>query len=1021
MSITIKSTSQVYDSISEAINAVPWGQQDTIVITGETVSGSVNSSGGKSIAFEVVDSVVDQQVPFINGGAFYINTSGNTFTDTKIIGNTASGAGGAFYVNSGSLLLDGCTVADNLGASNGGALRIQAGTYVKIVDSLIDSNSNNSDAGGAVYFNGNADTVLDIVNTTFSNNVSNGAAGGALYVNTVGVLNFTDVDFVNNQTTAAGKYGGAINNNGATIHMTGGSFYGNKSAAAGAIWNASGTIYLNGVCLDGNSSSGSSGAIRNQAAGTLYLADVEFRNNIASNGSAFYNFGKVYITGTVKLAAGETIWNQNGTVTVKGDEFFTPGVVAVKKVFDAAAANYYGGTAYTVEGEYQTFSQNHDFYITNAAEVVSGAAIVSDTADTGAAIYNGKAYYGTAYTDLSSALGANNTVVLSGFTHSGAARITLGSGKNIYGGAGVLIADNVNSSGGVFMANANGGVNRTLENITFSANTATSAGGVVYLNNGVQVTFKNCNFYDNCNPTDVITGTYGGVAYIYNGELIVENSIFEGNKSKVGGAICVAKAGASAAITNCQFLTSSDTIDNTGGTVDFYGNITLNASLTGNNGIWNTAGADFTIGKGVALNGVDFDKATITVDGALYQGEAVTVATKVGKIGDYTIANNTNAFLTLEVVDGNLMLKEIAGETISGTSFTGEGVTVMDNGAVGTFFATKGDEKEIATKISGGKVESNLVAGAYVSAGNTAAVDKVELLIGGTAEVAAKVYAGGYLYGNGTESAEAQMKVTEVNITIDGGAVSTNMYGGAHAREYGNAKVDTVNITVTDGSHGRIYAGGWAEKGAESHVGTSNVIISGGTVDYLYGAGANADGETYVTTTNITIENDAVVNTIFMGGRYGYSWVDNVNLTFAGENKELTRLSGVSSAGMDYAKATVVELATDVTADLIDYVDKFVINEDCKLTANNEFYLGNRDNETGLTVEDSFTTFDFITDGLDKDWTAVAGISDFTNAKFSVNGSEAQLWDGTAAIEIGGYSLTYDAKDKTIKLAMVQG
>ena len=159
-----------------------------------------------------------------------------------------------------------------------------------------------------------------------------------------------------------------------------------------------------------------------------------------------------------------------------------------------------------------------------------------------------------------------------------------------------------------------------------------------------------------------------------------------------------------------------------------------------------------------------------------------------------------------------------------------------------------------------------------------------------------------------------------------------------------------------------------------------------------------------------------MVNTIFMGGRYGYSWVDNVNLTFAGADKVLNRLSGVSSAGMDYADATVVELETNVTADLIDYVDKFVINEDCLLTANNEFYLGDRNNETGATED--FTTFDFIADG-EANWTAVAGISDFTKAKFSVNGAGLTTWDGSAAIEIGGYKLTYDATDKTIKLAQI--
>ena len=40
-----------------------------------------------------------------------------------------------------------------------------------------------------------------------------------------------------------------------------------------------------------------------------------------------------------------------------------------------------------------------------------------------------------------------------------------------------------------------------------------------------------------------------------------------------------------------------------------------------------------------------------------------------------------------------------------------------------------------------------------------------------------------------------------------------------------------------------------------------------------------------------------------------------------------------------------------------------------------------------------------------------------TNAQFSVNGAGLTTWDGTAAIEIGGYTLTYDAEKKTITLA----
>ena len=76
------------------------------------------------------------------------------------------------------------------------------------------------------------------------------------------------------------------------------------------------------------------------------------------------------------------------------------------------------------------------------------------------------------------------------------------------------------------------------------------------------------------------------------------------------------------------------------------------------------------------------------------------------------------------------------------------------------------------------------------------------------------------------------------------------------------------------------------------------------------------------------------------------------------------------------------------------------------LTAVDEFYLGNRV-EGG--AEPGVTTFDFIAEG-EANWTAVAGISDFTNAKFAVNGSEAQLWNGDV-MAIGDYTLTRSDDD----------
>ncbi|MBQ9803245.1 MAG: hypothetical protein IJW35_00210, partial [Lentisphaeria bacterium] len=552
------------------------------------------------------------------------------------------------------------------------------------------------------------------------------------------------------------------------------------------------------------------------------------------------------------------------------------------------------------------------------------------------------------------------------------------------------------------------------------------------------VAVKDYAFEGNTNVSSVafaadgITSS-GGFVTVGNAEFV--NSTFvNGTNSNHGGALSATVAGSVVTLTDCTF-TGNSSNGNAGAFRGKDANITLaNVTFDGNcAGEGRVGGAAWFYGCNVTIAGlVSFkqstdtvfltDDTTVTIDSGKFLTDGVDMA-KVLDFDNGATMNRTDlSSITCTGSDASFVkigedYYVVRNSVVdNGDKFEGDGSNLMTGGEVNNYFADKSGAADITTTVLGGKVGNALVGGAYVAAGKTAAVDSVELLIGGTAEVAAKVYAGGYLYGNGADSAEAQLTVGEVNITLDGGAVSTNMYGGAHARQNGNASVAEVNITVTAGNHGRIYAGGWAEKGAVSSVGTANITISGGTVDYLYGGGANADGTTTVGTTTITIENDAVVNTVFMSGRYGYSSVSGTVTLNYNSTTGMKRLSGVSSAGVDNAKDTVVNVLSNLTADVIDYVDKFVINENCTLTANDAFYLGNR-LENGET--DGFTTFDFSTDGLDKEWTAVAGIDDFTNAQFAVNGTGLTAWDGSAAIEIGGYSLTYDATDKTIKLAQV--
>ncbi len=787
------------------------------------------------------------------------------------------------------------------------------------------------------------------VGTVFDGNSTNYGFGGAIHgFSSAGGIYIDGATFSNNQS----------------LYTLGSDSYDTRGGGAIGVGYTPYTLVQNAI-FDSNSALCGGGAIIVAASKELDVFNTEFKNNSAFTGGAIKMDGAVLnikdSTFLQNSTTGETI--EGNLLEQLGGAVYNAATATVSdSIFSGNVSGKHGGALYSTGKLTLTGST----FINNYCHSQGGAVYIDAK---NSKVQNCLFYGNTAYDDRSGAVYFARALTITGSTFTG------------------NVAHNKNAGALRIVANA------TVSDCKFYGNQAKGLYGDGTSNFGV-----------------------GGALCVDKGVVVtVSNTDFSGNSAKkLGGAIYIDEDAAAATVnlTDVRFLTASDTIYAAAGTLSFAGNITLNANLSGDGTFTVADGANFTIGKGVDLNGVDFSNASITVDGADYLTDTL-IATGVGGAGTLKAVNNK--FMTLTLDGTELWLKEIAGETITETSHIGDGLNIMDNGKVGTFFATKGEEKEIATKISGGKVESNLVGGAYVAAGNTAAVDNVELLIGGTAEVAAKVYAGGYLYGNGSTSADAQLKVTAVNINIDGGAVSTNMYGGAHARQNGNAKVDTVNITVTDGSHSRIYAGGWAEKGAVSSVGTSTVIISGGTVDYLYGAGANADGTTTVGATTITIENDAVVNTIFMGGRYGYSWVNNVSLTFDGKAKVLKRLSGVSSAGMDYAKATVVELATDVTANLIDYVDKFVINEGCTLTANNEFYLGNRI-EGG--AEPGVTTFDFIAEG-EASWTAVAGIDDFTNAKFAVNGAGLTTWDGSAAIEIGGYELTYDAKDKTIKLAQI--
>jgi len=1009
----------------------------------------------------VTDAIFKENCSYSSGGGaigtmYNVTLTGNTFVD-----NYAASNGGALYINGGSATLTGNVFSGNTTNGTGGAVNItSAATGVSIIGGAFltatDTIYSNAES---VSFSGDIELNASITGKGFS-------AADAHFT----LKNSTDIEIAAIDYSAGNNT--IVLDGAAAVDFKGQAFTGAavtvKLDKADTVAHTIATGFTGEYTLQTDMVKDSNGFYKG-ADELLELVDGDTSLSLVKKGlvvnsaDEFYTKVQSVLTDNlprISFAESMTINCADTAITLaSGDKdtlIIGDAAIRVKFVGSAAARMFrlssgcrssvtldnveFSGSEYTANGalveSYGTFTLNNSLITGNdvgavgitsrggcitsgGTLIVNGSTFSDNKFTSNAPGLGGAAIYGSGTATITDTLFHGNTIYKGSARYCRGAAIGVGQ-KATYRIYGSTFSNNASLEKNYGAIYADVGANVTINGYNGEATLfENNAGGAFYGNVVTSLTIDNVKFINNDGCGAIRLANNGVTASM----LTISNAEFSEN------AIAVSVANANATISNSKFLTATDGIyiGHLDGTVTFAGEIDIVAEA----GI--TGVGTYIFDKGVSFTSLrDFSNVYIAVDGTDWEEKDTVIATGVSKIGEYGIIGNSELMLSVNS-NNELVLSKIQetdlGENVN-ADFVGSTENLITSGEAKNFIANKTTEAaNLLTSIEGGKISNALVGGAYAKATDAgfdgANIGNVELNFGELADVAAKVYAGGYLYGDAnaaSAAANAQMNVGRVRVNLDGGAVSTNMYGGAHVRDNGNAKVEMVDITVTAGNHGRIYAGGWAEKGAKSYVTTSNVIISGGTVDYLYGAGANADGETFVGTTNITIENDAVVNTIFMGGRYGYSYVDTVNLTFDGAEKSLTRLSGVSSAGMDYSDATSVVLKTDLTADLIDYVDKFTINEGFKLTANNDFVLGSRDNETGLTVADSFTTFNFVTDGFSNAWEAIAGIEDFTNAKFTINGVAGVWEDNVMAItsDKKNYTITKDESAGTITLAQVK-
>ncbi len=322
---------------------------------------------------------------------------------------------------------------------------------------------------------------------------------------------------------SGGLRGGGIINNG-TLYLDGGNVTGNKvrsgsPTTGGGIYNK-GTLYLNGgsvtnnECITGSSTARvGGGGIYNEESAVLVMNSgtisgnssryIERNNDEARDGGGIYNCGTVTVKGGTisdnSAQYGGAIYNDtNATLEITGGTF--SGNTVSRNA--SGGAIYNKSTSFTVSGG--SFNGNKARYggaiYTEAAAVIRGGSFVNNRAT----VHGGALY-----------------------VYSGNATVTITGDNNI------SFNGNTASSDGGAVAVSTGTV--TLDGkVSFTGNSASENGGAIAVRSGsASVTVNNGTFSGN-------TAAYGGAIHNAGNLLLKGGSFTENTASAAGGGIYLA-------------------------------------------------------------------------------------------------------------------------------------------------------------------------------------------------------------------------------------------------------------------------------------------------------------------------------------------------------------------------------------------------------------------------------------------------------------------------------------------------
>jgi len=520
----------------------------TLTVNNSTISGNAGGFNGGGIynnngTVTVNNSTISGNSANDGGGIF--NWSGTvTVNNSTISGNSAdSGSGGGIENNSGTLNLSSSTVSDNSAVDSGGINNDSGGT-VTISNSTISGNLVVGVGGGIA--NGG---TLTISSSTISGNSADDYGGGLINWGTLTLNNsiiansIAGGDCVNDGGTATGTYNLIENGSNACglVNGTDNNIIGQGDPMLGPLQNNSGRTFTQAL-LPGSPAidAGDSAAATDQR-------DVTRPQGAADDIGAFelYTCGsspwQAASSGDLAMAIGcyNAQTSDSHTINITQDIDQNSSGTGIN--------NTHAGVSLTIEGNGFTVD-GQDIWLVRPFSIASNTTVTLQNIT----ISGGNVKYGSG--------GIHNDGILT-LSHSTVSGNTGGNGGGIENQGTLTVSHSTVSNnsaynaGGIYNDNAdmltishstissnaaggNGGgifsnatTPFTVNNSTISGNTSVFSGGGLFSRNSDEFVVSSSTISDNYSPTS------GDGIHLFDGILVLQNSIFGNNDCRNNGTV----------------------------------------------------------------------------------------------------------------------------------------------------------------------------------------------------------------------------------------------------------------------------------------------------------------------------------------------------------------------------------------------------------------------------------------------------------------------------------------------------